>query len=413
MSTPTLRPGRRGNNFDVMRRRNLSLVFGTVHTLGAVSRSELAKETGLNRSTIAALVAELVELGLVSETEPGQSNQVGRPSPVIVPNDRVVAITVHPGVDSVHLAIVALGGRIVRRIRYDTTRIPSAREVVNIAAAVIDGMRGELASKYRTVGVGVAVPGLVRSADGRVTLAPRLDWRDEPLGDMLRDATGFDVSVGNEAAVGAVAESMRGVGRGVRDIVYLNGGASGIGGGVVSGGILVGGTSGYAGELGHLPVNTNGVLCHCGAVGCLETEVTRAPLLELLGLVPAEWEQLESLLLARLATSHGDDDPLAATVTAQLQFLARALATCVNIFNPRLVILGGFLGSLYMSAPEALTEAVRALSIPGPRESFTIARASLGIVTVGAAELAFAALINDPAAGLGGPLGIVRLDQQR
>lgn len=399
MSESTVRAERLGNNFDVMRRRNLSLVFGRVHTLGAVSRSELARETGLNRSTIGALVTELVQAGLVVETDPGQNNQVGRPSPVIVPSDRIVAITVHPEVDSVHLALVALGGRVIRRVRYDTTRVPSAQEVVNIAAAVIDGMRGELDSTYRTVGIGVAVPGLVRMPDGVVTLAPRLGWHDEPLSEMLSDATGYAVFAGSDASVGAVAESMRGVGRGVDDIVYLNGAASGIGGGIIAGGVPIGGTSGYAGELGHLPVNTEGSMCHCGGIGCLDTEVTRAPLLELLGLTPAEWDQLEVALLARLGSAD-EEDPLAAVVERQLGFLAKALATIVNVFNPRLIVLGGFLGSLYMSAPEGLTAAVRSLSMTGPRESFSIARASLGIVTVGAAELAFAGLVNDPTASL-------------
>ncbi|MBC7762058.1 MAG: MarR family transcriptional regulator, partial [Candidatus Saccharibacteria bacterium] len=102
MTDATVRAVMRGNNLDVVRRRNLSLVLGRVHELAAVSRSQLTRETGLNRSTIAALVGELVQLGLVVETQPDPSNQqVGRPSPVIVPSDRAVALVVHPELDSV------------------------------------------------------------------------------------------------------------------------------------------------------------------------------------------------------------------------------------------------------------------------------------------------------------------------
>lgn len=388
----------RGNNLDLVRRRNLSLVLGRVHEVGAVSRAQLTKETGLNRSTIAALVAELVQLRLVVETEPDQTNQVGRPSPVIVPSDRTVAITVHPELDAVDIALVALGGRVLRRVRYDTVRVPSAQEVVNITAAVIDGMRGELAAGYRTVGIGLAIPGLVRGDDGVVTLAPHLDWHDEPIGEMLRAATGYEVTAGNDASLGAIAEHVRGAGRTVDDLVYLNGGASGIGGGIIAGGALLGGVSGYAGEIGHTLVNSAGILCHCGSTGCLETEVSRAQLLDALGLAPAEAEQLEARLLDHLADAPGDD-PVVELVERQLGFLARALANTVNVFNPRLIVLGGFLASLYAAAPERLLADVRALALVGPRDDVMLAPATLGstLLAVGAAEIAFSALIADPA----------------
>jgi predicted NBD/HSP70 family sugar kinase len=406
----------RGNNLDLVRRRNLSLLLGRVHSVGAISRAQLTKETGLNRSTIAALVAELVQLGLVLETDPDQTNQVGRPSPVIVPSDRTIAITVHPELDAVTIGLVALGGRVVRQVRYDTLRIPSAREVVNITAAVIDGMRGELDAVYRTVGIGLAVPGLVRAVDGVVKLAPHLDWHDEPLGDMLREATGYDVVAGNDASLGAIAESVRGAGRGVDDLIYLNGGASGIGGGVIAGGVLLGGTSGYAGEIGHTLVNSSGRQCHCGSTGCLETEVFREPLLQALDLAPSDSEQLETTLLARLDEARAHD-PVAALVERQVDFLASALANTVNIFNPSMIVLGGFLGSLYAARPGRLIEGVRARAMVGPRDAVEIVHATLGssILTIGAAEIAFGPLIADPAgsaAGESGPAAVAGLAER-
>ena len=387
----------RGNNLDLVRRRNLSLILGRVHALGAVSRAQLTRETGLNRSTIAALVGELVQLGLVLETEPDQTNLVGRPRPVLVARDGTVAMTVKREVVAVRLGLVALGGRVIRQVRYDTAQVPTAREVVDITAAAIDAMRGELETTYRTVGIGLAIPGLVRADDQLVTLAPHLDWHNEPVGDMLRAATGYDVVAGNDASLGAIAESMRGAGRGIDDLVYLNGGASGIGGGVIAGGVLLGGTSGYAGEIGHTLVNSNGAACHCGATGCLETEVFRAAMLAALGI--DQPELLEAALLERYAAG---DPAVVALVDRQLGFLARALANTVNVFNPRLIVLGGFLGSLYAAAPDALSDAVRNLAMAGPRSEVQLARATLGdaILTVGAAEIAFASLIADPAATL-------------
>ncbi len=193
-------------------------------------------------------------------------------------------------------------------------------------------MRGELAAKSHVAGIGLAVPGPVR-ADGVVTLAPHLDWHDEPVGSALGAATGYPVLAANDASLGAIAESVRGAGRGVQNVVYLNGGASGIGGGVIADGALLTGRSGYAGEIGHTLVRSDGLLCHCGATGCLETEVTRAELLDVLGL--EDDQGLEEALLAR-----SGEPEVAAAVARQLGYLGRALANVVNVFNPELIVLG-------------------------------------------------------------------------
>ncbi|CAN5130085.1 ROK family transcriptional regulator [soil metagenome] len=393
--TDDSRPGLRGNNLDLVRRRNLGLVLRRVHELDGISRASLTRETGLNRSTIAALVAELVQLELVVETVPEQTNLVGRPSPVIMPTRRAVAITVHPELDAATICLVALGGHILRRERFPTQGVPTPDEVVSIAASAIAGMAAELDEK-QVVGIGLAVPGLVHAGNGVVTLAPHLEWRDVPLGHALHAATGYEVFAANDASLGAIAESVRGAGVDVDHLVYLNGGASGIGGGIIMDGALLGGASGYAGEIGHTLVNSAGVACHCGSSGCLETEVTRAPLLEALGLASSESESLERALVDGIAAGDGR---LQALVDRQVGYLARALANTINTFNPRLILLGGFLGALYAASARQLESTTRALAMIGPRDDVTIGRATLGpgIIELGAAELAFGALIADPA----------------
>lgn len=389
-----------GNNFDQVRRHNLSTVLRLVHENGSPSRAWLTRRTGLNRSTIAALVAELVELGLVIETEPDQTRRVGRPSPVIRPSMRAVAIAVHPELDGVDIALVALGGAVVRRIRRPTETIPTVAETVAIVAAVVSGMREELDAHYRVVGIGLAVPGLVRESDGLVRLAPHLGWRDEPLAKLLEDSTGYRIFTANDANAGAIAESVFGAGRGVGELVYLNGGASGIGGGVISRGELLRGASGYAGELGHTLVNSHGARCHCGASGCLETEVSRGPLLAALGLAPNEAERLDETLLAAFAPGVEPPEELAELVRRQLGFLGLAVGNAANVFNPRLIVLGGFLGSLYSASPEALETAMRASAMSAVCEGVEIRRTELGgsILMIGAAELAFAELLANPSA---------------
>lgn len=382
-----------GSNNDQVRRHNLSVVLGLAHRTGGLSRAQLTRGTGLNRSTIADLVSELVDRHLVVEAEPDSSGQVGRPSPIVRPHPRAVALAINPEIDAITIGVVGLGGTVLKRVRRPTPVNMSAKEAVEICAAVISSMRSELDTRYLTVGIGVAVPGLVREQDGLVRLAPHLGWVDEPLAQMLAAATGYPVVAANDASLGALAESIFGSGRDVSDLIYLNGGASGIGGGVIAGGVSLAGITGYAGEFGHTLVNSGGVLCHCGAVGCLETEVSRAPLLELVGLQDADADELELAL-----TASGSPD-VRAEVERQLSYLAITLRNAINVLNPRLIVLGGFLGSLYAIAPEYLDHILAHQPLMAARQEVTITRTQLAsdLLMIGAAELAFESILFDPA----------------
>jgi len=394
MTLATEPQGGRGNSNDHVRRHNLSVVLDHVHRSGGVSRAQLTKLTGLNRSTVAALVGELVERRLVIETEADSHNQVGRPSPIVRPDPLAVAVAVNPEIDAITIGLVGLGGEVISRERHVTDHSLSAAEVVALCARVIGGLRGDLDANFRTIGVGVAVPGLVRDSDGLVRLAPHLEWVDEPLAEMLEEATGFSVVAANDAHLGALAESTFGAGRELSDFLYLNGGASGIGGGIIAGGEPLSGAAGYAGEFGHTLVKSDGLDCHCGATGCLETEVRRAPLLALVGLTAADADDLEGALLA------AESPEVLVEVHRQLDFLAVALRNAINTLNPQVILLGGFLGTLYAVAPQHLDALLATQPLRASRENVRVERAMLGtnLLMIGAAELAFEAVLADPTA---------------
>ena len=377
---------------DASRSTSASRLLTLVHHHRQLSRASLTRLTGLNRSTISVLISHLTAQQLVVESAAVGGSQVGRPSPQVSPHPRVVALAVNPEIDAVTIGLVGLGGRVIKKIRYSTERIPTAAEAVNIAAAVIDGMRGELEANYRVVGAGIAVPGLVTSADGTVRYAPHLGWDSEPLADMFAGLTGYPAFVANDASLAAEAEMVFGAGTGIKNLVYLNGGASGIGGGIISEGRLLAGASGYAGELGHTFVRSDGLPCHCGSRGCLETEVRQAPLVELLKLATDDPSAIGPALCA------STDPAVAAEVARQIGFLAIALRNVVNIFNPGAIVLDGFLAALHAAAPDALESAVRAQSMREPASQVLISPASLGadLMMVGAAELAFAGFLADP-----------------
>lgn len=384
----------RGFGNDSLRRDNLATVLRLVHRSGGEgrSRSALTALTGMNRSTIAALVGELVARGLVAETEPVSRSGVGRPSPIVTATQRAVALAVNPEIDAIQLAVVGLGGRVISRHRVAASAELSVPDAVALTATAARTLLAGLASEHELIGIGIAVPGLVRTEDGLVRLAPHFGWVDEPFTALLSAALDLPASAGNDATLGVLAEGTFGAGRGIADLVYLNGGASGIGGGIVAGGRPLTGAAGYAGELGHTLVNSSGIRCHCGATGCLETEVRRAPLLELVTLDDARSDELGAALL------DSDSDAVRTEVDRQLGYLGVTVRNAINTLNPRRIVLGGFLAALYAVAPEELERSIAAQPLAASRESVEIVPAELGgdILMVGAAELAFAGLLADP-----------------
>lgn len=387
-----------GNNSESVRQHNLSTVLGLVHSLGGISRAQLTRATGLNRSTVALLVAELVQLRLVVESEPDPTNRIGRPSPLIEPSRRTVALAINPDLDAIRIAIVSLGGHVIKTMKYDTVRIPSVREMVNVVTAVLASLKGELDTGFQLVGAGIAVPGLVRSSDGLVIDAPHLGWRDEPLCALLSEALGLPVFAANDAVVGASAQATFGAGREISDFVYLFGGASGIGGGVISGGALVRGAAGFAGQLGHTHVLTDGTLCDCGSTGCLEAEVTRQALMSAVGLEHGAADLLEEKVLEQVARE-GGHGVVSDILRAQVELLSIGLKSVISLLNPSKVLLDGFLRIHLLAAPEQLAAAVHGATIRGPRDDVELELASLEAdpLLIGAAQLAFERLVADPA----------------
>lgn len=379
-----------GTTEDV-RRTNLAAILGILYRDGPASRAVLSKRTGRNRSTIASLVADLVGLGLVSEHEPETQGQVGRPSPVVAVRPEVTAIAVNPEIDMLTIGLVGLDGSVRRVIRHEYDRIPSAAEAVAITTSILAGMQVELDSLL-VAGIGVAVPGQVRTSDGLVRNAPHLNWHDDPFAEPLAAATGYPVHVANDAALGALAEHEFGAGRDYANLIYVNGGASGIGAGVITNRTLLGGAAGYAGELGHIRVSSSTTTDSAGIPGTLEAEVTRDELQRALGLVRNEPGELERRLLANHSPAVEE------VINRQLTHLGTALAAAINLFNPEVIALGGFLAALHTYDPQALRRQIATSALAPSLETVHIAPAALGsdLLMVGAAGLAFKAVLTDP-----------------
>lgn len=394
-----------GLRSETIRRANLSSIVRELHAGGPMSRSGLVARTGLTRSAIRGLIGELVAGGLVREGRAARLGTPGRPSPLVYPaSDGAVVLALDIEVDSLAAALIGLGGEVLEHVRIDRQRGHSSLvAVVDDLAQLARIVRGRRPAAGPEVGIGVAIAGVVRRADGLVSRAPNLGWTDQPLGDRLARVLGDDVpiSVANEADLGALAEARRGVAAGVDHILFVSG-EVGVGGGLIVDGQPFTGVAGYGGEIGHFPVNPRGRTCSCGAMGCWETEVGAISLLRRAGRSErGERAEIEALL----ADADAGSPRALAALEETGRWLGVGVAGLVNVLNPRLVVFGGLFQRIYPYVAAIVESELDRRTLPAPRRLVRVVAGSLGAEAplVGAAELAFEPVLADPASWLRRP----------
>jgi predicted NBD/HSP70 family sugar kinase len=394
MAAPAARP-------DAMRRHNLSLVLSQVHRDGALTRAELTARLGLSRSTIGALVADLAELGLVQESVPSGGTRAGRPSHVVGPHPSgpfVVAVDVD--VTHVTTAAVGLGGGVLARhvMEADPAHPATPERVAEQIVSSVPTLRELAHLEAAPVCIGVSVPGTVDRHLGTVGFAPNLGWRDATFGAMLtaRSSPHVPVVIGNDADLAVFAEHSRGGGRGCDDLVFLMG-RTGVGAGIIVNGSPLRGHDGHAGEIGHNVIDSSGPRCHCGKRGCLETYVGDNALVALAG----RRRRRDSDATLVFASARDGDSRACAAVRKVAAALGRAIAGLVNTLNPERVLLGGSFGEVLDMASDEVQAAFDNYVLDAPGETVLLSKPVLGedSALIGAAEVAFAQLLNDPLGG--------------
>lgn len=388
-----------------VRRTNLGALLQHLRERGPSSRSELVSATGLTRNAIGELVGALADRGLVVESAAAPDGRPGRPSPMVRVDDTTVAvIAVEIGYDEMVVAAVGLDGKVIASASDRRGDPPFlVGRVIDAIVRRVDDLTsadGRVEGR-KVIGVGLAIPALIGRDGRRVAIAPNLRWSDvdvaRDLEVALRSGVGLDVDVhvGNDADVGALAEARFGAGRSAGLMVYVSG-EVGVGGGLVLDGRRIEGRLGLSGEVGHLPVNPDGAQCRCGAVGCWETEIGERALLHRAGIDPDGGAESVRRLLAVAAAP---TPQVEAAFAEQGRWMGLGIAGLVNVFDPDTIVLGGLLRTILPYVRVPLDAEVARRRIQGTDRDVPVVAATVepSSALVGAAELAFAPLLADPA----------------
>ncbi|MEU4537658.1 ROK family transcriptional regulator [Streptosporangium sp. NPDC023825] len=394
-----------------VRRSNLSLVLRHVSEYGPRSRSVVAMETGLNKTTVTSLVSELQARGLLKEIGPQHAGAVGRPGLALALDGAGVgALGLEVNADYIAAFATDLGGRVLidRRVSFDAMGCDSERSLTELARVIGEAMAELDLLEVRIAGITVAVPGLVDTATGTVDVAPNLGWYGVPVAEWLVRAgvpPNVPISVDNDANLAALAEYTSGVAAGTADLVYLTG-EVGIGGGVISGGHLLSGADGFAGEVGHVMVDPSGERCGCGRIGCWETKVGLAALVRMAtpdhayGMHDGVMRDPEERL-AEIELRWAAGDPRVDLAIGEVgRWLGRGSATLVNLFNPRVIVIGGYFAKLADRLIPVAQAELKRLGVEGSvaRCEFVASDLGFGAASRGAAGIVTERVLSNPTA---------------
>ncbi|HST24457.1 MAG TPA: ROK family transcriptional regulator [Gaiellaceae bacterium] len=361
----------------VLRERNRVRVVDALRRQGMASRSDLARMTGLSRTTVGSLVADLQARGLVVEHVDGdRQHGRGRP-PIVLRLDRSagVAVGIDFDHDRVRVALADLSSTVLGEDCAEIDVDHSAGDAIDAAVEMVEALRRSAGVDVaQLVGAGVGLPGPIDRRTGEVGSAVILPgWAGLPARETLGERLGLDVQVDNDANLGALAEASFGAGRGLSDVVYVRLG-SGLGAGLVIGGRLHHGAAGLAGEIGHVQVNPYGALCRCGNRGCLETIASEGAIRALLR--PGRSDDLTRGDLLELVAA-GD---LGATRVVNDAGLAigRVLADLCNAVNPEAVVVGGELSEAGEPLLGGIRDAIDRYALPGAADVVRVVHGELG-----------------------------------
>lgn len=324
----------RPQSMSPIRDGNRDLVLEVLQRNQPISRVDIARRSGLQRSTISSIVDGLIEERWVREG-PAVKTDRGRRPIMLTMNEDLLLLVADIRPTQAILAVVDLNGRFL-----DRTVVPiiaDAKQGVDLIAAGMRNLRGRFPGKTWE-GAGISLPGRVHKVSQKLAWAPNLPWVGFDIRGTLRKALRMQVELQNAANACLLSEAWFGHMEGIQNAVLITI-AEGVGAAAMVNGLLIEGAEGLAGELGHIPVSDSGPRCACGLVGCWEMFAScRAALRyfheEAKGKGAATIQELMNL-------EASGNEAARAALMRQAEWIGRGLRVVTAAFNPELILFVG------------------------------------------------------------------------
>ncbi|PSK96493.1 putative NBD/HSP70 family sugar kinase [Murinocardiopsis flavida] len=350
-------------------------VLDLINRGDAGTRAELARRTGMARSTIAQRVDALIEYGLVEESESGESTG-GRPPRVLRLNtERNCVIGADLGATHCRVALLDIGGTLLASREDPLLITEGPLPVMEHIDARMHELLAETGRPIEAVkAIGIGVPGPVEFATGRPVNPPIMPgWHEYPIPEYFRDRYDVEVLVDNDVNVLALGEH-RFAHTDADHLLFVKVG-TGIGCGIIADGRLHRGAQGSAGDIGHIRVPGSGdVLCRCGNTGCLEAVAGGAALaarLTAAGIPAADGRAVVELVNSGNAEA-------GRMVRDVGRIIGDVLAGIVNFYNPGAIVVGGVMAQVHEPLLAGVREVIYQRSLPLATHLLTVVPSGAG-----------------------------------
>ncbi|MFW2389137.1 MAG: ROK family transcriptional regulator, partial [Polyangiales bacterium] len=351
-----------------VRAQHSRLILNILWTEREISRAELSRRTGLSRSTVSAIVNDLLGTGLVKEARAGLSSGGRRPIMLEFQDQSSFIVGVELGATHVSCVLTDLSCNV--RASWSApapVRDEPALALKKMTMGVRAVMEADGVEASQLLGIGVAVPSPVddkRPGELLPLIVPK--WEGYNVATHLEQDFQRPVFVDNDANLGALAELWWGTGSSARDLAYIKV-ATGIGAGLIIDGRIFRGSGGIAGEIGHCSIDPKGPPCVCGLNGCLHTFIGTPALLARAKekLIASGSNRKPPASIDELVNAALEGDSSCIEV---LQYTGRKLAigisNLLNLLNPKTVVVGGGIARAGDLIMEPLRETILGLSLP-------------------------------------------------
>lgn len=353
-------------NKTVLAQLNRKIVLEMIREKGPINKAEIAKQAGLSIPTVMKITEDFENQNLVRNVGKGESTGGKRPDLLEFVSDAFYVMGIDIGREHVKMVIMDMDASVLESnsflVEDEKIRDPDAflKEICIKAEEMLAGFGME---PGRFMGIGIGMPGILDYENGNVVFSPDYNWTDVPLMQILKQHLSYRIMVENSNRTLALGEYIFGAAKGSEYMFCINLGY-GIGGAIINQGKISRGMSGSSGEFGHMVMDPDGPLCDCGNNGCLEAIASGNAIAKrmVLELANGKESMVSNGMLANSAKIEAKDVFLAARMGDMLSReiinyamanLGIAIASCINLLDPDMIILAGGLtksGDFFMKS---------------------------------------------------------------
>lgn len=337
---------------------NRDIVLQLIRSQQPVSRADLARLSGLQRSTVSQIITQLIKERWIREGGIARLPRGRRPTMLALNDDLVVlAADIHPR--QVTVAMVDLNGRFLSR-----STLPLGSDPAKSIARVVDCMK-RIRRTHPTKsleGIGISLPGRVDLETQCLIFAPNLNWPKFDIKRAIERDMGLPTEMENAATSCLMSELWFGRMDGIRDAVLITV-SEGLGAGILANGHVVSGQYGMAGEFGHIPLDPAGPRCGCKLNGCWETFASCNAALRYYSELAPQAKHITFHELLNLAEE--GNGPATEALTKQAMYIGRGLRTITAALSPEVILVAGDVTSAWSRFAPAIEKELAELTLSG------------------------------------------------